>query len=179
MPVKRVIILQGTSGSGKSTWARRQKDAVICSADDNLIDPDGSYRFTPERQAEGHKLCLRKFTTLLMASAQAVADRQNYLWSVRLPLDTPDWKEKAEILIVDNTNTRSLYMAPYVALAQAFQCQVEILSFRAPVEVCVARNNGRAPLNVVKEMVEAIDHFTMPPLWVQQDVDFRVIHTNG
>jgi predicted kinase len=152
MAIKRVVVLQGTSGSGKSTWARRQPDAIIVSADDNLIDPDGVYRFTPERQAEGHKLCLRKFTRALLNETSP------------------------STIIVDNTNTRPLYMAPYVALGQSFQCQVEIRSFRAPVDVCVARNNGRAPPSVVREMAEAIEHFVLPPIW--SDVDFRIVYSN-
>ena len=66
MTVRAVYVLQGTSGSGKSTWARsRSVHHIVVSADKSLVDLDGVYRFTPERQTEGHKRCLREFTSAL------------------------------------------------------------------------------------------------------------------
>ena len=160
MTVRAVYVLQGTSGSGKSTWARtRSVHHLKLSTDNYLVDPDGVYRFTPERQTEGHKRCLREFTSALLMHSD---------WGNSPPFD----------LIVDNTNTRPLFMAPYVALALAYGHKVSILSFRAPVEVCAARNNGRAPLNVVREMAEAIDHFTLPAQWEREGVSYTIVDTS-
>jgi predicted kinase len=157
MTVTKVVILQGTSGSGKSTWARQQPGSIIVSADHALVDPDGVYRFSPERQSEGHKRCLREYASLLLRRYEGSPEVQ---------------------VIVDNTNTRALFMEPYVSLAGAFNIPVEILSFRAPADVCAARNNERAPMSVVKEMSETIgDVFHMPGHWERNGVTYRVIDT--
>lgn len=151
---RRVVVLQGTSGSGKSTWAKGQADALIVSADKNLYDSTGRYTFTPEAQSQGHHLCLQEFVKAMVSPAAPGN------------------------LIVDNTNTQALYMAPYVAMGLAFGCMVDVLSFRAPPEVCVARNNGRAPLTIVQTMVEMIEHFTLPPLWLRDGVTYKIINTD-
>ncbi len=165
----KVFVLQGASGSGKSTWMKQMADCTrrdrpfafvhVVSADFNMIDADDNYVFSLEKQAEGHKKALRDFAGAVHGSHQG------------------DHTYKAAI-VVDNTNTRALFMEPYVALARAYGIEVEVLSFRAPASICAARNNGRAPEEVVRGMVEVIEKFTMPNHWVEDDgISFRVIRT--
>lgn len=162
----KVFIMQGVSGSGKSTWIRSLFNAIrrgacddfsnvhVVSADHAMYEEDGSYVFTPERQALGHRKCLKRFATLL-AACEAI--------------------EARDAIVVDNTNTRAIYMEPYIALAQAYGVDIEIISCRAPVEVCIARNAGRAPANIVKDMADAIDLFTKPGHW--GDIPMTIIRT--
>lgn len=152
--VRFVKILQGVSGSGKSSWARAQPNTRIVSTDDSFYQPDGSYSWEEAKLGEAHSRCFREFIHLVVLGSH-----------------------EFETLIVDNTNTRALFMAPYVAVALSWKLSVEIISFRAPAEICAARNNGRAPMNIIQEMIENIDGFHMPTQWEKQGVQFRIVET--
>ena len=90
---KQVIIMQGISGSGKSTKAHEiaeKHSAIGCrvvSADD-LFTINGTYNFDPTLLGEAHKQCMRSFLAAL----------QN---------------PEVGLVIVDNTNTTLVEMAPY------------------------------------------------------------------
>ncbi len=158
--IRRVVILQGVSGSGKSTWTRAQTERhTVFSVDEIFFQPDGSYVWDEARLSEGHRLCLRRFAEHLSAHERGL-------------IPGP------ETVIVDNTNTRALFMAPYVALARAFDLPVEIISFRAPADVCFARNGGRAPLAVVQEMTQNIANFQMPKYWTADGVTYTIVDTS-
>ncbi len=156
---ERVIILQGVSGSGKSTWARAQPNAAVVSADALFYGPDGVYRWDEARLSEAHNQCLKRFAQYLAHPTFK-------------PVEDPEF---IDTIIVDNTNTRVFFMAPYVALARAFDSPVEVHSFRVPPEVAAARNSGRAPASVVAEMAASILDFQMPAIWVRDGVQL-VIH---
>jgi predicted kinase len=93
-----LVIMQGASGSGKSTTAETIKEMLwslghecrICSTD-KLFEVDGVYKFDPSKIAENHlknqKIC-----------RQAL--------------------EFGECVIVDNTNTQAWEAKPYVQMAQ-------------------------------------------------------------
>jgi predicted kinase len=61
-----VIIIRGTSGSGKSTFANLFADPkVICTADDFFYDNDGKYNFDPTKLGAAHGQCQNKFECAL------------------------------------------------------------------------------------------------------------------
>lgn len=138
----RVIVLSGIPGSGKSTAAQRYRfawDAKIVSADDFFTDDDGRYHFNPAQIADAHATCLRSFVSLLQ---------------MRWP-----------VVVVDNTNTTAIEVAPYMALAQAFGYEALLLTVRADAALAHARNVHGVPLHTVERMALAISERVCPPWW--------------
>ncbi len=66
--MRDVIIIRGTSGSGKNTFAEIlnhnypfYQSVVICCADDYMINQKGEYDFKPEKLGYVHKKCQERF----------------------------------------------------------------------------------------------------------------------
>ncbi len=101
-------IMIGASGSGKTTWVRKQIDAASSgtrfSADDYFTDAKGLYRFEPEEQVDALEDCVVRFTKHV-ANLGVLDDQDN-------PKDVPD-------IFVDNVNAHLLEISPYLILAQA------------------------------------------------------------
>lgn len=68
---------------------------VVCSADDYHVCPDGTYAFNPKNAGAAHGLCLRKFISALLSGNDVD-------------------------VVVDNTNTSTYELAPYMAMAAAY-----------------------------------------------------------
>ena len=113
---RRVLILAGVPGAGKSTWANGfqkfhrdgrggpYREVDICSADDFFVTPSG-YKFDPNSIGKAHSLCLRRF----------VANFDHY--------------GEVTDTIVDNTNLSVLDWAPYIRVGMAFGAAVEVHFF--------------------------------------------------
>ena len=90
---RTVIIVRGTSGAGKSTFAQLiSEPKVVCTADD-YFEKDGEYNFDAEKSGEAHGACIRKFEDAL---------------------SNPNVKN----IVVANTNTKSEHFEPYEQKAQ-------------------------------------------------------------
>lgn len=98
---KKVIILSGASGSGKSTFAR-SFSCTVCSADTFFTSPDGTYDFNPNELDRAHADCFRHFLGSLEGTDETV--------------------------VVDNTNTRLEELTPYVLAAHAFCIKPKIIT---------------------------------------------------
>lgn len=141
--MKTVKILRGLPGSGKSTWAKNNFLKPIISADDfHMID--GVYKYDPTKAGEAHADCLRRFTRSLIVGDQ----------------DTT--------IIVDNTNTRTFELAPYVQLAIAWGADCEILYFPCTLEDAIKRNTHGVPDSTILAMQVALNTEVMPPFWKQR-----------
>ncbi len=139
--MKQAIILCGIPGSGKSSYVtglqEMWEDIVVCSA--NLyFTRDGEYKFDPTLLGEAHNSCLKKYVSALINEQRVV---------------------------VDNTNTTLLEMAPYVTLGMAYGYQIQVVRFRVDPEVGAARNIHGVPLNVCRLMAERLDSLEIPPYW--------------
>lgn len=78
-----IIILRGTSSSGKSTVAELiAKPSAICCADDYFTDAKGNYNFDPNKLKDAHAQCRQKFE-------EALKDKHNFYKNI----------------IISNTNT--------------------------------------------------------------------------
>lgn len=77
-----IIIVRSVSGAGKSTFANFLKeiypDSVIVCADDYFhtnydgFNPDGVYKFNPEKLGAAHGACRRKFQKAVDTGARCV-----------------------------------------------------------------------------------------------------------
>src|SRR5574343_94525 len=126
---KRLIVMRGVQGSGKTTFAKSAfKGAPRFSADDFfswLSDKgtsrhDPRYLFDPAKLPEAHAMCLRNATRALMSI----------------------FSERA-VVIIDNTHTKVWQFAPYVALGLAYDWDVRIVHMRvasADLRACAERN---------------------------------------
>lgn len=113
--MKKVIVLSGVSGSGKSTYAKGLANdsayatnghVLIVSADDHFMK-DGQYSFDPSKLSEAHGECFRRFLFALDRAGR-------------------DGPGGSDTVVVDNTNTTSEEIAPYMLAAQAFGWEAEI-----------------------------------------------------
>jgi predicted kinase len=129
---KRVVVIRGISGSGKSTYARTHyPGAPVCSADDYFIGEDGVYRFAPIKLGEAHRSCMRKFLDQIAAGTDTI--------------------------VVDNTHTRVWEFSPYAAVADASGYQVTIVRMETPYKVAGERNVHGVPVDVVRGMEQRFE----------------------
>lgn len=154
-----LIVLCGISGSGKSTMAQRllatlplygvrrfvQEEParfVIVSADDAFIDDAGDYRFDPAGIGFAHAQCFR-------LAIEAV--------------------QRGHLVIVDNTNCSVAEIAPYMALAAAYDRPTKIIRVECDVETAIARNEHGVPRAAIER--QHVDLVTMvPPPWWEIEV---------
>ena len=134
--------MRGISGSGKSTYIKSHfPDAYVCSADHYFIGSDGVYRFDPKLLGAAHRNCYSKF---LLAIEQKGTSR-------------------AEMIVVDNTNTQLFEFYGYVQLAWAYNIPIEIIRMDTPIEIAAARNLHGVPFKNVKSMQDRFQ--TIPSFW--------------
>ncbi len=153
---KTVLILCGPSGAGKSTFTTTLQGNgryVVITSADHYFSREGTYKFDAKELSAAHNYCLRKFCA---AAAKEVP-----------------------MLVVDNTNTTLLEMAPYYSVAIAHGYAVEIHSFglaTAPEEL-LARTQHGVPLPTLatqqRKARNLLDGRTLPPFWTYKLVNHQ------
>jgi len=134
---KKIVIMRGIPGSGKSTFAKKNFDgAYICSADcffDTLAERKGtSYleEFKPWLVSTAHQFCWGIFI-------EAVFD------------DEP-------LIVVDNTNIHHWEYGNYQKLGEKMGYEVEVV--KIPLELTAeeyfTRNTHGVPLEVIQRMMD-------------------------
>jgi hypothetical protein len=86
----------------KAEAHRRDEKLDTCSTDDGMYNEEGEYDFHPSKLPACHGGCVKKYIGFCQEGE----------------LDT---------LIVDNTNCSIAEIAPYMAIAQAYEHEVEVL----------------------------------------------------
>jgi predicted kinase len=141
----RVSIMRGLPGSGKSTWAKQQKDGYIISADHwFMMNPGRQYIFKPEEIGKAHDECFRKF---LMAMREDSRDVYTHV-------------------IIDNTNLSVWEFAPYYRLAQFHGHDVKIVQFECSPQTCARRQTHGVPEIVLGQMSERLRREEVPLNWL-------------
>lgn len=131
-----LIIMQGISGAGKSTFVSRLKECrplVHCSADFIFLDENGEYHFDPSKLGAGHAECFKK-AALTMAQSSC------------------------PLVVIDNTNTTLVEMAPYVQAGASFGYRVLFVRLTTPVKVASQRNVHGVPKETVQNMSQRMQY---------------------
>ena len=144
--MKRVYILRGLPGMGKSTIAKLlaaeaagdvyEQDAVvtICSADEYFVK-DGVYQWFRQGVHTAHVRCQDKFLQALNRDAGIV----NVVWP--------------NVVIVDNTNVKHSDYKFYVEEAKTHGFEVFVLAVGTlDVETSYARNKHGVPRETIQAM---------------------------
>jgi predicted kinase len=135
--MKRVIVLQGVSGSGKTRHAKKlcreyaRECPRVVSSDDFFLSPDGSYHFDPSKLSEAHAWCFREY----MLALQGTAD---------------------DFIIVDNTNADACELSPYMLAASAFGAKAFIVRVDCDLELAANRNTHNVPTHAIARQAERI-----------------------
>lgn len=141
MKTKIVTLMAGIPGSGKSKYVKENFQAARVVSSDHYFMVRGQYQFKSEGLPEAHAQCLRDFVQVVQA-----------------------WEPH---VVVDNTNTTLVELAPYVALASAYGYQAELCYLLCEPDVAHARNTHGVPLNVVWKLHQQLNHMLshVPPFW--------------
>lgn len=134
---QHVYILRGIPGAGKSTWAKKEHDARVFSADDFFTDSARKYIFVPDGIQRAHDDCLHRF----LKDVQRV-------WGA--------YGRVSDTLVVDNTNCTLLEVVPYLRIALACDAQVTVVDFEGYHVTAAARNVHGVPPTVVKRMADTL-----------------------
>jgi predicted kinase len=151
--MKKVLIMRGIPGSGKSTFAAKRVEEAqaqgvrteVCSADDYFLDSEGHYRFDANQLPAAHA---RSFKLFMLA--------------VTLPPDGD------LLVVVDNTNTRAWELAPYIQLARTCGFDVEIVRFHADPSFVGPRNVHGCPQVAIDRMAKGMEK--LPPALGQETI---------
>src|SRR5437667_11904957 len=130
----RIVVLVGLPGSGKSTYLRRAEGGGLSSDTIRKLLADDETDQT---------IHVRVFQTL------------RYLLEQRLAIGRP-------VTYIDATNLTPEERRPYMEIARAWGCEIEAVFFDVPLEVCLARNAGRARV-VPPEAMEKMAAKLVPP----------------
>lgn len=136
----RVIIMCGIPGSGKSTYIEKNCLRAITASADSYFAANGG--FNPAKLGLAHGKCLRDFIETIQDSEFQHSD-----------------------IVVDNTNTTTEEIAPYVALALAYGLEVEVIVLVGSVEIAHKRNVHGVSLQTCQAMHERIRAMVFPRHW--------------
>lgn len=143
--MKTAFILQSIPGGGKSTLAEELAgdDGVVLTSDDYFM-VDGEYRFDPRQLGKAHGATMLAYIDALSNNISPV--------------------------VVANTNTTVAELAPYYAVAEAFDYSPTIITIIADPVKHGLRNVHGVPLPALQRMAANIERSKadMPPRWKRE-----------
>lgn len=86
--MKKIILLRGLPGTGKSTFAESLPGFLVACTDDYYMTRDGRYLFNPLEYPQAHAYCLRKTRDALLRGQNViVANTFSQRWEMQPFLD--------------------------------------------------------------------------------------------
>ena len=153
---KRILILRGLPGSGKSTLIKEVKswsdsgeyDPYVCSSDAFFEDKDGNYFFDSKLLPINHAKCFQKYieAVRLLGASNAIAPPSN-------------------TIIVDNTNTVVNDLVPYCRVAEAYNIPFVIVEVMCDPKDSYNRNVHEVPMEVIYGMYRNLIVDQVPGYW--------------
>ncbi len=152
-----LYLMRGLPGSGKSTWIRNnwkfREYAVLALCADDYLMIDGKYQYTPQAIIKAHDDIFRRTIIELMPPDS---------------FGVPIQRSKYEDIVIDNTGTQLINLAPYIQLAASFNVPYEIVYLMCDVETSIRRNTHNVPPNVIIQMNRNLLTEVIPPFWKQR-----------
>lgn len=168
-PLITVIVLVGAPGVGKSTYAAAlqreltERGVVVSrvSADDHFVDAEGRYAFDVRKLGAAHEHCFAKFIAIVSRSLDETVKHHGAI---------------SYAVIVDNTNTTALEIAPYYLGGRAHAAKVEVVRLSGvSAEAAAARNVHGVPLAGVAASMERAEALVLPPFWELTETRIDVV----
>ena len=131
--MKKVTILRGISGAGKSTYTSRNHPAAYVASADQYFGTGENYKFDPTKLGAAHADCLARFKNAVTSQ-------------------TPD-------VVVDNTNTQLWEFAQYVEFAERNGYDVNVVRLKVDPDVAAKRNVHGVPKETVLKMQNRFQDF--------------------
>lgn len=135
----KVVIMRGVPGSGKSTYIKNNCEGAVIASADNFFMKDGRYNFNIKQIGLAHDYCFRTFTKAM--------------------------KDKAPLVVVDNTNVKARDMKRYVDGALAEGYTVEIVKVVCDPAKAASRNVHAVPKDIVERMHRELTDSKLPAEW--------------
>lgn len=180
--MKRVVILSGVSGAGKTTYINNYISEInkthgenpnhyVASADHYFYKPEVlpngegidrfavpcTYQFDPAQLPQAHRRCFRDvIRSLILGPIQFEGDSS--------------WLRSTHVIFVDNTNTTVEEIAPYYLAAEAYGYEPEIVTLWCDHDVAAERNTHGTPAEVVEKQFIRLARRTLPSYWRSTDI---------
>jgi len=146
--MKRMIIIRGISGVGKTTMANAMKEAwrklaeepkrdvTLCSADDFFTKSDGTYAYVPSQIGQAHQICM-------CSVIEAIAEDKD--------------------VIIHNTFSKRWELESYVKLGKLHKYNILILAImpenEEQLQAAIRRSQHAVPEEIIRRMHSQFEHF--------------------
>jgi hypothetical protein len=166
--VRKVILISGIPGSGKSTRATYlikrfiakfhqpaagNRTSTYCFATDDFWELTGPYKLEPSKWAEAHGWNQRRFVETLQKYSSS-GNGENVL------------------ICIPNTFTENISIAPYVEYARAYGFDVHIERMVCSIELALSRQTHNVPETQVRKMARFMEgiHVFWKKIYSEVDV---------